>query len=239
MDGSASLFRHSDGIRAPCLLGSHSIKQPQQAPGPLTMGTATPHTPEREPPMPDAVKVQVQRNGRRFDAQAVLDLAADASTVWATITDYAALPRFMPGIRACRVIERRGLPPAQQGGEQLVVQQEGEFRFLLFAQNMKVTLTIEHQPLRVAHAKATAFDLGLLKGSAIEIFEGRYEIAPAGSPRRSGRVQLHYSAVIGLHLPPPPVIGSVAVRQNLEAQLRAVAAEVARRQLNQARPVKK
>lgn len=189
--------------------------------------------------MPDPVKVQVQRSGRRFDAQAVLDLAADAATVWSTITDYPALPRFMPGIRACRIVERRAQPPAQQGSERLLVEQEGEFRFLLFAQNMKVTLQIEHQPLRVAHARATSFDLGLLKGSAIEVFEGRYEIDPAGSPRRSGRVQLHYSAVIGLHLPPPPIIGSAAVRQNLEAQLRAVAAEVTRRQQLLARPATK
>ncbi len=186
--------------------------------------------------MPDAVQVQVQRSGRRFDAKAVLDLAAEAATVWDTITDYPALPRFMPGIRSCRITERR---PQLAGGhdeERLVVQQEGEFRFLLFAQNMKVTLHIDHQAMRVAHARATSFDLGLLKGSAIEIFEGRYEIDPPGSPRRAGRVQLHYSAVIGLRLAPPPGIGNFAVRQNLEAQLRAVATEVGRRQSAKAAP---
>jgi hypothetical protein len=186
--------------------------------------------------MPDAIKVQVQRSGRRFDAKAVLDLAAEATTVWDTITDYPALPRFMPGIRTCRITERRAQPAGGRDDEQLVVQQEGEFRFLLFAQNMKVMLHIEHQAMRVAHARATSFDLGLLKGSAIEIFEGRYEIDPPGSPRRAGRVQLHYSAVIGLHLPPPPGIGNFAVRQNLETQLRAVAAEVGRRQSTKAAP---
>ena len=101
--------------------------------------------------MSDAIKVEVRRSGRRFEAEAVLDLAADAQTVWDTITDYAALPRFMPGIRACRVIERQ---PLAAGAEQLVVEQRGEFRFLLFAQAMTVMLDIEHQPLRVAQAKA-------------------------------------------------------------------------------------
>ena len=33
-------------------------------------------------------------------------------------------------------------------------EQQGEFRFLLFAQSMTVRLHIEHQPLRVAEAKA-------------------------------------------------------------------------------------
>ncbi len=171
--------------------------------------------------MPDAVKVDVRRSGRRFDAEAVLDLSADAATVWATITDYAALPLFMPGIRACRVIERSA-PGA--GREQLTVEQEGEFRFLAFAQTMKVLLQVEHVEQRIASARAMRFELGVLKQRAIDVFEGRYEL----TPRRRG-VQLRYSAVIGLVLPPPPAIGSFAVRQNLAAQLRAVADEVARR----------
>jgi hypothetical protein len=176
--------------------------------------------------MTDEVKVDVRRSGRRFDATAVLDLAADAQTVWETITDYGALPRFMPGIRACRVIERN----AEAGSvERLVVEQKGEFRFLLFAQAMTVMLDVEHQHLRVAEAKAASFDLGVFKRRAIDVFEGRYELVPAAGRRRPPRVQLRYTAVIGLRLPPPPTIGSMAVRQNLTAQLEAVAAEIARR----------
>jgi hypothetical protein len=176
--------------------------------------------------MTDHVKVDVRRSGRRFEATAVLDLAADAQTVWETITDYGALPSFMPGIRACRVIERRTLPNAT---ERLVVEQQGEFRFLLFAQPMTVLLNIEHQKLRVAEAKAVSFELGLLKGRAIDVFEGRYELLPSIGRRRATQMQLRYTALIGLRLPPPPSIGSMAVRQNLAAQLEAVAAEVARR----------
>jgi len=176
--------------------------------------------------MTDEVKVDVRRSGRRFDATAVLDLAADAQTVWDTITDYGALPRFMPGIRACRVIERQG---QADDVEHLVVEQKGEFRFLLFAQAMTVMLNIEHRHLRVAEAKAVSFDLGVFKRRAIDVFEGRYELMPVAGRRRAPRVQLRYTAVIGLRLPPPPTIGSMAVRQNLTAQLEAVAGEIARR----------
>jgi hypothetical protein len=176
--------------------------------------------------MTDEVKVQVRRDGRRFEAEAVLDLAADAQTVWDTITDYGALPRFMPGIRACRVVERQAMA---RGAERLVVEQLGEFRFLLFAQAMTVLLNIEHQLLRVADAKAVIFDLGVFKRRAIEVFEGRYELTPLAARRSAPRTQLRYPALIGLRLPPPPAIGSVAVRQNLAAQLEAVAQEVARR----------
>lgn len=176
--------------------------------------------------MTDEVKVEVRRSGRRFEAEAVLDLAADAQTVWDTITDYGALSQFMPGIRACRVIGRQ---PSVNGTEHLVVEQQGEFRFLMFAQTMKVLLNIEHRLLAVAHAKAVDFDLGIFKRRAIDIFEGRYELKPLPGRRSAPRTQLRYAALIGVRLPPPPAVGSVAVRQNLAAQLEAVAQEVARR----------
>jgi len=176
--------------------------------------------------MTDEVKVDVRRSGRRFEAEAVLDLAADAQIVWDTITDYDGMSSFMPGILSCRVIERRTLTKA---AERLVVEQQGQFRFLLFAQAMTVRLNIEHQLLRVAEAKAVSFDLGLFKRRAIDVFEGRYELTRQGGRRLAPRTQLRYTAVIGLRLPPPPAVGSVAVRQNLSAQLEAVAQEVARR----------
>jgi hypothetical protein len=176
--------------------------------------------------MTDAVKVNVRRSGKRFEADALLDLAADELTVWQTITDYPALPRFMPGIRACRVLERK----AGAGEvEQLVVEQKGEFKMLLFAQSMEVLLDIEHQPMRVAEAKARRFDLGILKARALDAFEGRYELTPKTARGKGPRVELRYTGLIALRLPPPPAVGSVAVRQNLAAQLEAVAREVARR----------
>lgn len=182
--------------------------------------------------MNEVVRVEVQRTGRRFEAEAVLELAADAQTVWDTITDYGALPRFMPGIRSCRVVERHALEDA---GEQLVVEQQGEFRFLVFAQLMTVLLNIEHRPLQMAEAKAVRFDLGIFKRRAIDVFEGRYELEPLATRRSAPRTQLRYTATIGLRLPPPPAVGNLAVRQNLAAQLEAVAAEVARRSSRAAR----
>ncbi len=176
--------------------------------------------------MSDEVRVHVTRTGKRFDAEAVLELPASARTVWETITDYDGLPGFMPGIRSCRVIERAAGPA---GIERLKVEQKGEFRFLLFSQSMTVVVAIEHEAMRVADARAVSFDLGFLKRSAIDVFEGRYEILPTKGRGKSARVPLRYTAVIGLKLSPPPSIGSIAVRHNLEAQLRAVAAEIRRR----------
>lgn len=176
------------------------------------------------------VRVEVDRRGRTFEAQAVCEVEAAPATVWQTITDYPALPRFMPGIRACTVVERKALA---REVERLLVEQEGEFRFMMFAQPLKVRLEIEHREGRIAHARALAFDLGLLKDRALDAFEGRYELQPG--PAR-GPVALRYTSVMVSRYPPPPGIGSLAVRQNLEAQLRAVVAECERRATQRRRP---
>jgi hypothetical protein len=172
------------------------------------------------------LKLDVQRSGRRFEAEAVLELAADVRTVWDTITDYDALPAFMPGIRACRVLERRATTKAT---EQLRVEQQGEFRFLLFSQAMTVTLDIEHHRHRRASAKALSVDLGIFRRRAIDLFEGCYELTERGTQQGVPQTRLRYTALIGLRVPPPPAVGSLAVRQNLAVQLQAVGLEVARR----------
>jgi len=176
--------------------------------------------------MSDDVRVDVRRSGRRFEAEAMLELAAAPQIVWDTITDYDTLATFMPGIKACRVIERR--TPTNEP-EHLVVEQHGEFRFMLFTQAMTLRLNIEHRLHRVAEAKAVSFDLGLFRGRAIDVFEGRYELLPHRGGLGGPQTQLRYTAVIGLRLAPPPAVGSIAVRKNLAAQLQAIAKEVARR----------
>ena len=90
-------------------------------------------------------------------------------------------------------------------------------------------LDIRRQGQRIAGAKASSFDLGLLKHRAIDVFEGRYERNPATARGGAPRTQLGYTTLIGLCLPPPPAIGTLAIRQNLAAQLQAVAQEVERR----------
>jgi hypothetical protein len=170
---------------------------------------------------PQDVQIEVRRQGRTFDAQAECELDADAATVWGTITDYESLPAFMPGIRSSRVLERVS---TGREGERLVLEQRGEFRFLLFRQLLTVRLLVTHEKRRIAHARAEKFELGVLRARAIDAFDGRYELVRAGR-----RVRLLYRSRIVSRFAPPPGIGTVAVRQNLGVQLAAVIAEVARR----------
>jgi hypothetical protein len=176
--------------------------------------------------MSAAISVDVRRTGKCFDASATLDLPAELPAVWATITTYDALPRFMPGIRQCNVVEHGGADDS--GVERMVLHQIGEFRLLLLSQRIDVTLDVRQQPMHWAEARARSFDVGVLKVRALDAFEGRYDLKPH-TARGKPRVQVLYTARIVLRVPPPPAIGSAAVRQNLRAQLQAIEREVARR----------
>jgi len=171
----------------------------------------------------EPVRVDVRRRSRTFEAEAVCQVQAAAATVWEAITDYPALPNFMPGIRACRVVERTQVG---RSSERLRVEQEGEFRFMGFAQQLKLQLEIEHEARRVAFARALSFRSGRAQGTRTG--KVRRPLRTAGRTR-TRPVNLRYSALIVSRLPPPPGIGTVAVRHNLEAQLRAVVAECERR----------
>lgn len=177
------------------------------------------------------IDLEVKRAGKSFDAQARLDLPADDATVWSVITEYEALPRFMPGIRTCRVTARHGTDA--QGVERLALEQTGEFRLLMLSQSIRVTLAVEQKPMHWAEARAQRFEVSALGLSAMRVraldtFDGRYELKPH-TARGKPRLELRYSARIVLRVPPPPAVGSAAVRQNLLAQLQAIEREVARR----------
>lgn len=172
------------------------------------------------------IDLEVKRSGKRFDAQARLDLPADDLTVWGVITQYEALPRFMPGIRSCRITARHGTDA--QGVERLALEQTGEFRLLMLSQTIRVTLAVEQKPMHWAEARAQRFEVSALNVRALDAFDGRYELRPH-TARGKPRLELHYTARIVLRVPPPPALGSAAVRQNLLAQLQAIEREVARR----------
>src|SRR4051812_4135565 len=135
--------RHHDEHTASALAGKQRCPLARQRVD-ASRGYSTAHS--RACRMSRNLKVDVRRSGRRFEAEVVLDLAADPQTVWDTVTDYEGLASFMPGIHACRVIQRQAI---SKQAEHLVVEQRGEFRFMLFAQAMTVRLNIEHRLQRV------------------------------------------------------------------------------------------
>ncbi len=155
---------------------------------------------------------------RREDALEVVCSAlvnAPLELIWRTLTDYARLAEFVPGMRRSRVLSREGAVT--------VVEQAGEASFLFVTYPIEVTLASTERSPYVIEAS-------LLKGN-LKRLEGAYRI----EPQVGGRMLLTWVGVIEA-LSMPPLIGELLMRSTIGEQFRGMVREVERRdQLRRAR----
>jgi ribosome-associated toxin RatA of RatAB toxin-antitoxin module len=67
----------------------------------------------------------------------VFSVPQETQSVVAVLTDYAAIPRFMPEVRFSNVIER--------SDDRVVVEQEAVARFLMFSKKVHLVLEVQQQ----------------------------------------------------------------------------------------------
>jgi ribosome-associated toxin RatA of RatAB toxin-antitoxin module len=155
------------------------------------------------------ISVEATRRDASVEIRAHALLEASFDTVWGTLTDYDRLAEFIPGLRRSRVVERKG--------GSLVVEQEGEARFLFFSYPIEVTL------LATARRPA-AIDVRMLKGN-LRRLEGGYRLEQIGA----GKIVLRW---VGLIEPEslPPLLGVLVMRANIEDQFTGMVREIERRE---------
>lgn len=178
------------------------------------------------------VRVEVERDGDRFAVRAQAELSADARTAWDTLTDYEALPQFVPGITRTRVLAREG----RGGDERLTVEYSGRFRLLFLSQPTQLWLDVRHRPLTEVLAQSSRSHVPARGEPAATLreFRGRYLLAVLGGGGAGRpRLRLDYDAQFELAEPLPPVIGALfgtaALRQAMREQFAAMVAEIERR----------
>ena len=165
--------------------------------------------------------IEVRRENGAFVVRAEVILDADRRTAWLTLTDYEHLPQFVPGIRSAQVLARM----ASGGTERLLVEQAGEFRFLLFAQPVHVWLDVTHEaPARVLARSVLPSGIGAER-STLREFEGSYALTVIDGARTRFVYQARFEPVQATL----PVLGTMAVRHTISEQFRAMAAEIERR----------
>lgn len=165
--------------------------------------------------------VDVERDGAAYVVRAEVELRADLRSTWFTVTDYERLPQFVPGLRSVRVLARA----ADGDSERLLVEQRGEFRFLWFTQPVLVWLDVQHKAPRQVLARSVLPSGVNDAKSTLREFEGSYELASIDA----AQTRLTYRARIEPAQPLLPLIGTLAVRHTVDAQFRALAAEIERR----------
>jgi hypothetical protein len=179
------------------------------------------------------VSVELERDGDHFTVAARADLAADARTAWDTLTDYARLPEFIPGLERTRVLSRQAADSAH-AGERLAVEYQGRLTMLFIGLPTRLWLDVQHVPYTEIRASSLPALPAGAEPPTLKAFRGRYGLAPGGGGDAAApRLRLDYSAQFDLAEPLPPLIGALfgaaAMRHAVHEQFAAMAAEITRR----------
>jgi len=159
----------------------------------------------------DGFRVEAARAGGGVAVVAQATVRAPLGLIWETITDYAHLSEFVPGLKASRVIARRG--------SSAFVEQNGEagLLFIKFPINVVVE-SAEFPPNRVA--------IRVLRGNLRQL-EGRYQIDPGAAP---DHFVLRWSGIIEPDTVLPAFLTVPVIRASIEDQFAGMVGEIERRQ---------
>jgi hypothetical protein len=118
---------------------------------------------------PDSERdVVVSEQDGVYSVRATFEVAQPASMALAVLTDYPAIPRFMPEVRSSLVRDRvKG---------RAVVEQEATARFLFFARKVHLELEITETPTLITFRDRC--------GTSFTQYEGAWQIAEAGQRTR-------------------------------------------------------
>lgn len=183
----------------------------------------------------ERVQIEVRRDERRFEVHASAQVRADIATAFATLTDYEQLPRFIPGVRQVRVLQRAAAPALAASAvraaaeERLQIEQRGDFRALWFVRPVVVRLDVVHRDgvevqavLSSERAEAPA------EYAQLQTFRGRYRVQTIdGGP--DPQVRLTYDAEFVPDFGVPPLLGTHVVRSTITDQFDAMVREIERR----------
>jgi hypothetical protein len=150
----------------------------------------------------------IVRNGGLITVRASAALKANPRVAWEVLTDYDHLAEFIPDMYSSRVLRR--------DADGVVIEQKGEFGFLLFRQPVEVTMVVSEQPPRRIVARAIAGN--------VKDMEGRYELLPLETG-----LKLSYFGRFSPDFTLPPLIGMPIIRRSLERRFRAMVEEIERR----------
>ena len=154
------------------------------------------------------VDLRVDRVGGALVISASARIDAEPATAWSVLTDYAHYGEFVPGVRASRVVSRRG--------STVFVEQSDEVALWLLRVPIRVTYEIdEYPPLRIrSRALAPTFPP----------LESTFRVDGSGAD-----VHLRYEGHVGAGMPILDRVQQHAFEQAAIRGFEALAAEMERR----------
>ena len=164
------------------------------------------------------ITVRATRDGDVLEVVAVAEFEGNIARTWQVLTDYGRIAEYVPSLEISRVVSRER--------NSAVVEQKGEARMLFFSYPINVRLAVTEHPYERVESRAIAGNFREMRNA--------YTLE-----QRPGRVLLRYTG----HLVPdffiPPLIGTLALRRNVEETFRAMVEEIERQHREPAKPEKR
>ncbi|MFP5390639.1 MAG: SRPBCC family protein [Gammaproteobacteria bacterium] len=143
----------------------------------------------------------------QFEVSATGTVQAVPAVVWKILTNYERQPEFVPDLLSAKVLSRNG--------NRVVLEQEGQARFLFFRRDIRLVVNILEEPM-------SRIGIDLVEGD-MKVYDCRWELQPL--PDNAG-TRIVYSGKLVPKFYVPGLLGANLMRSDIERMMSAVLARI-------------
>ena len=155
-------------------------------------------------PLPEVAVKRVDAAGEQvFEVTASGTVKATPATVWKVLTDYEAMPDFVPDLDKTKVISR--------AGNKVLIEQAGMARFLFLSRSIELVVHASEEPI-------SSIDIKLVSGD-MKVYSCRWEMTPVPE---TGGTRISYTGKMVPKFYVPGMLGANVIRRDIERMMKAV-----------------
>jgi uncharacterized membrane protein len=156
----------------------------------------------------NAQSVTVSERRGVYSIAATFTVNQPSELAYAVLTDYPAIPRYMPEVQTSLVLER--------AGSRAVVEQEAVARFMMFSRRIHLVLDVVEEP--------SAIRFHDVCGKSFIRYEGAWQIEPA-----NGGTQIRYALTAKPAFAVPGFLLQRLLKRDATNMIAGLQAEIVRR----------
>lgn len=155
------------------------------------------------PALPEVTVRRVHAAGEQvFEVAANGTVKATPAHVWKVLTDYEAMPEFVPDLTKNKVTSRTG--------NRAIIEQSGVARFLFLKRQINLVVEANEEPM-------SAIDISLIAGD-MKVYACRWELAALPD----GGTRITYTGKMVPKFYVPGMLGSNIISRDIERMMKAV-----------------
>lgn len=153
---------------------------------------------------PEVAVKRVDSEGEQvFEVTASGTVRASPAAVWKVLTDYEAMPEFVPDLEKTKVISRTG--------NRAIIEQSGVARFLFLTRTIRLLVHVSEEPV-------SSIEIKLVNGD-MKVYHCRWEMTPIPE---TGGTRIAYMGKMVPKFYVPGMLGSNIIRRDIERMMQAV-----------------